>query len=97
MTVFYIMAILFVLGVILIALEDIIKINKAAIAVGMSILLWLLTILSAGGVFTENPPHFFYNFIAGKLEQLMWRSGTLSSIIECRANEILNNRLNNNR
>lgn len=65
MTVFYIMAILFVLGVILIALEDIIKINKAAISVGMSILLWLLTILSAGGVFTENPPHFFYNFIAG--------------------------------
>lgn len=65
MTVFYIMAILFVIGVILIALEDIVKINKAAVAVGMCILLWLLTILSAGGVFTEHPPHFFNNFIAG--------------------------------
>ena len=39
----------------------------------------------------------FYNFIAGKLERLLWGSGTLSNIIECRANEILNNRLNNNR
>ena len=65
MTVFYIMAILFVIGVILIALEDIVKINKAAVAVGMCILLWLLTILSAGGVFTEHLPHFFNNFIAG--------------------------------
>lgn len=65
MTAFYIMAILFVIGVILIALEDIVKINKAAVAVGMCILLWLLTILSAGGVFTEHLPHFFNNFIAG--------------------------------
>ncbi len=65
MVVFYIMAVLFLIGVILIAMEDIVKINKAAVAVGMCIILWLLTILSAGGVFTEHPPHFFNNFIAG--------------------------------
>lgn len=65
MTIFYVMAAIFVLGVIAIALEDVLKINKAAVAVGMCILLWLLTILSAIGVFSEHPPHFFNNFIAG--------------------------------
>lgn len=65
MTVFFVMAAIFVLGVIAIALEDVLKINKAAVAVGMCIVLWILTILSATGVFSANPPHFFNNFIAG--------------------------------
>lgn len=53
-------------------------------------------ILNSDDIIKEMTEHMFYNFIAGKLEQLMWRSGALTSIIECRANEILNNRLNNN-
>jgi len=53
--------------------------------------------LNSDDIIKEMTENMFYNFIAGKLEQLLWRSGTLSSIIECRANEILNNRLNNNR
>ena len=53
--------------------------------------------LNRDDIIKEMTENMFYNFIAGKLEQLLWRSGTLSSIIECRANEILNNRLNNNR
>ena len=53
--------------------------------------------LNSDDIIREMTENMFYNFIAGKLEQLLWRSGTLSSIIECRANEILNNRLNNNR
>lgn len=52
-------------------------------------------ILNSDDIIKEMTEHMFYNFIAGKLEQLMWRSGALTSIIECRANEILNNRLNN--
>lgn len=53
--------------------------------------------LNRDDIIKEMTENMFYNFIAGKLEQSLWRSGTLSSIIECRANEILNNRLNNNR
>lgn len=53
--------------------------------------------LNSDDIIKEMTENMFYNFIAGKLEQLLWRSGTLSSIIECRANEILNNRLNNNK
>lgn len=49
--------------------------------------------LNRDDIIKEMTENMFYNFIAGKLEQLLWRSGTLSSIIECRANEILNNRL----
>lgn len=37
----------------------------------------------------------FYNFISGKLEDMLWRSGTLSSVIQVKANEILQNRMNN--
>ena len=53
--------------------------------------------LNRDDIIKEMTENMFYNFIAGKLEQLLWRSGTLSSIIECRANEILNNRLRDNR
>jgi len=53
--------------------------------------------LNNDDIIKEMTENMFYNFIAGKLDQLLWRSGTLSNIIECRANEILNNRLNNDR
>jgi len=52
-------------------------------------------VLKNDDIIKEMTENMFYNFIAGKLESLLWRSGTLSSIIECRANEILDNRLNN--
>ena len=51
--------------------------------------------LNRDDIIKEMTENMFYNFIAGKLESLLWRSGTLSSIIECRANEILDRRLNN--
>ena len=53
--------------------------------------------LNSDDIIKEMTENLFYNFIAGKLEQLIWKSGTLSSMIECRANEILNSRLNNYR
>ena len=53
--------------------------------------------LNSDDIIKKMTESMFYNFIAGKLEQLLWRSGTISNIIECRANEILNDRLNNNR
>lgn len=51
--------------------------------------------LNRDDIIKEMTENMFYNFIAGKLESLLWRSGTLSTIIECRANEILDRRLNN--
>ena len=41
---------------------------------------------------TEN---LFYRFIAGRLEDLMWRNGELATIIQCKANEVVDSRLNN--
>lgn len=52
-------------------------------------------VLNQDDIIKEMTEKLFYNFIAGRLEDLLWRSGTLSSIIQCRANEILDNRLNN--
>lgn len=65
MTAIYLMPIIFLLGILAIALEDVIKINKAAIAVGMCVILWLIFLLDATGIFTNNPPMYLYNFIAG--------------------------------
>lgn len=54
-------------------------------------------VLNRDDIIKEMAENLFYNFIAGRLEGLLWKSGTLSSIIEYRANEILNSRLNGNR
>jgi hypothetical protein len=54
-------------------------------------------VLSRDDIIKEMTENLFYNFIAGRLEGLLWKSGTLSNIIEYRANEILNSRLNGNR
>lgn len=53
---YYLMPIIFLLGIMAIAFEDVIKINKAATAVGMSILLWLIFLLNAEHFF-ELAPH----------------------------------------
>ena len=50
------MPIVFIIGIMGIALEDVIKVNKAATAVGMSILLWLIFLLNAEHFFVINPP-----------------------------------------
>ena len=65
MFLFYAMPIIFVLGIIMIALEDVVHINKAATAVGMSILLWLICLLDAAGLFALHTPEYMENFIAG--------------------------------
>ena len=65
MTIYYVMAIIFILGVLMIAMEDILKINKAAVAVGMCIILWLLTFITAVSDFSNNLPPMFANFVEG--------------------------------
>lgn len=44
---FILMPVVFIIGIVAIALEDIVRVNKAAIAIGMSIILWML--FSFGG------------------------------------------------
>ncbi|MDE7149938.1 MAG: sodium:proton antiporter, partial [Bacteroidales bacterium] len=65
--VFVLMPIIFLVGIILVALEDVIKINKTAIVLAMSIILWGLFLLDADAIlahntalslFSEDLPHF---------------------------------------
>lgn len=65
MLIFYSMPILFLLGILLIALEDVLRVNKAAVSVGMCLILWILLITHATGVFLENPPKYLENFLTG--------------------------------
>ena len=58
------MPVIFLLGIIGIALEDVIKVNKAATAVGMCILLWLVFLLNAEHFFMINPPTHIEEFMA---------------------------------
>lgn len=57
------MPIIFILSILAIAFEDVIKINKAATAVGMSILLWALFIINAEQFLTLNPPTHVKEFM----------------------------------
>lgn len=63
MVCYYLMPIIFILGILAIAFEDVIKINKAATAVGMSILLWALFIINAEQFLTLNPPAHVKEFM----------------------------------
>lgn len=65
MILYYLMPIIFIVGILMIALEDVIKVNKAATAVGMSILLWLIFLIDATGIFTANPPVHLQEFLNG--------------------------------
>jgi len=56
MNVSLIMAVIFFIGIILIATEDLIKINKAAVSVTMCIILWLLLLTHMEAVFTSGTP-----------------------------------------
>ena len=61
---YYLMPVIFILGIMAIAFEDVLKINKAATAVGMSILLWLIFLLNAEQFFTANPPKYIAEFMS---------------------------------
>ena len=61
---YYLMPVVFILGIMGIALEDVIKVNKAATAVGMCILLWLIFLLNADHFFLINPPKHISEFLA---------------------------------
>ena len=61
---YYLMPVIFLLGILGIAFEDVIKINKAATAVGMSILLWALFIINAEQFLVLNPPQYVKEFMA---------------------------------
>ena len=50
-------------------------------------------VLSEDDIVRKLTENLFYNFIAGKLRDLMWTSGELSSLIQCRANEMIDARL----
>lgn len=65
MFLFYLMPFIFIAGILMIALEDTIKVNKAAVAIGMCIILWFICLLDAVGIFSINPPAYIDNFIAG--------------------------------
>lgn len=59
---YYLMPVVFILGILAIAFEDVIRVNKAATAVGMSILLWLIFLLNAEHFFMINPPKHIDQF-----------------------------------
>ena len=59
------MPIIFVLGILAIAFEDKIKINKAATSIGMCILLWLMFLIDSTGIFTAHRPPNMDNFLIG--------------------------------
>lgn len=62
---YYLMPVVFLLGIMGIALEDVLKVNKAATAVGMSILLWIIFLINAEHFFLINPPKHINEFMQG--------------------------------
>lgn len=67
---FVLMPIIFVLGILLIALEDKIKINKAAIALFMAISMWMILMFDAYAIFIERSSPIFKEFIEQNPEML---------------------------
>ncbi|MDH6305871.1 Na+/H+ antiporter NhaD/arsenite permease-like protein [Parabacteroides sp. PF5-5] len=60
---FALMPIIFLLGILAIALEDKIKINKAAIALFMAISLWMILMLDAYHIFIDRSSPLFQEFL----------------------------------
>ena len=60
---YYLMPVIFIIGILAIAFEDLIKVNKAATAVGMLILLWVIFLLNAEQFFVINPPAHIKEFL----------------------------------
>ncbi|MDR0430066.1 MAG: sodium:proton antiporter NhaD [Tannerellaceae bacterium] len=61
---FVLMPFIFVLGILAIAFEDKIKINKAAIALFMAISLWMILMFDAYYIFVEQSSPLFQKFLA---------------------------------
>ena len=61
---YYLMPVVFLLGIMVIAFEDVIRVNKAATAVGMSIILWVIFLLNADHFFVINPPKHINEFVS---------------------------------
>ena len=60
---FILMPIIFISGILLIALEDKIKINKAAVALFMAISLWMILMYDAYSIFVERNSPLFQEFL----------------------------------
>lgn len=60
---YYLMPAIFIIGILMIAFEDLIKINKAATAIGMLILLWVIFLVNAEEFFVLNPPSHIREFL----------------------------------
>lgn len=70
---FILMPIIFVVGILAIALEDKIKINKAATALFMAISLWMILMFDAYNIFVERANPLFAEFLAQNPEMLTCR------------------------
>lgn len=62
---YYLMPAVFILGILAIAFEDIIKVNKAATAIGMSILMWAIFLIDSVGIFSTHQPVNLEPFLKG--------------------------------
>ena len=65
---YFLMPIIFVLGILAIALEDKIKINKAAIALFMAISMWIILMLDAYNIFIDRSSDVFQEFLSKNAE-----------------------------
>lgn len=52
--IYIIMPVIFIIGIIAIAFEDALRINKAALAIGMSVLLWIMVLADGANMFNMN-------------------------------------------
>lgn len=65
---FILMPIIFVLGILAIAMEDKFKVNKAAIALFMAVSLWMILMFDAYNIFIERNSTIFQEFLADNPE-----------------------------
>lgn len=60
---YYVMPVVFLLGIVAIALEDFIKINKSATALFMCVVLWLMLMFDGQRILVERHNPLFYQFV----------------------------------
>jgi Na+/H+ antiporter NhaD/arsenite permease-like protein len=63
MFLFILIPVIFALGIVAIALEDKLNVNKAAIAMAMAILLWMILMFDAYAIFVERANPVFQEFL----------------------------------
>lgn len=61
---FILMPVIFIGGILAIALEDKIKVNKAAIALFMAISMWMILMFDANNIFIERVSPIFHDFLS---------------------------------